>query len=102
MIKFCKSDACPTSEELLAFRRERVAAEKASEIRAHNRSCDFCSAELEFYFHFSAYGDEKIPVAVIPSSLYELAESLLNNKNGEVASLNRLLSSRKGVNTSAR
>src|SRR5437868_14914116 len=49
MTSFCKSEDCPSSNELLEFQNSDLPRTRAGEIRRHLTSCEFCSAEVEFY-----------------------------------------------------
>ncbi|NNE98275.1 MAG: hypothetical protein HKN25_04560 [Pyrinomonadaceae bacterium] len=96
MPEFCKNSDCPSSEDLLNFQKGKSPAASSERIHEHNRTCDFCSAEVEFYSHFQ-FPDEKISETEIPSPLYELAESLLNNKDRGSYLLNKLLIENEGL-----
>jgi len=59
-------------------------------VREHLASCEFCSAEVEFYAHYPQ-SDEAVEAADIPAPLYDLAESLLSSKRNKISSLDSLL-----------
>ncbi|MEQ1646578.1 MAG: hypothetical protein ABL959_24195, partial [Pyrinomonadaceae bacterium] len=79
MSDFYKNENCPTSHELLEFQNGEMEATDGTEIREHLASCEFCSAEVEFYFHYpqADVASDAAEVAEIPAPLYELAEALL-------------------------
>lgn len=92
---FTKNEDCPASEELLDFQNGNLESGRASEIRSHMTSCEFCSAEVDFYAHYpqnreddSTDSDEPTQ---IPAPLYELAEALLRNGHADSTSLDVLL-----------
>jgi hypothetical protein len=93
IINFRKSEDCPSSAELLEYQVGESSASRSSEVRLHLGSCEFCSAELEFYCHYPQ--EENVfdysEVIQIPGPLFELAEALLKNRSGDSASLNDLL-----------
>ena len=73
---FCKSEACPSSNDLLDFQKDDLSFVLYSEICDHLESCEFCSAEVEFYSH---YPQEEVSSYIaepggIPAPLFELAE----------------------------
>ena len=92
---FSKNEDCPSSEELLDFQNGSLEAGPGAEIRSHLTSCEFCSAEVEFYAHYpqcreDESGESDVP-SKIPAPLYELAEALLKNNQSDVSSLDVLL-----------
>ncbi|MGE3468466.1 MAG: hypothetical protein AB7J13_16210 [Pyrinomonadaceae bacterium] len=98
MTGFCKNENCPTSHELLAFENGEVTSDAGAEIRRHLTSCEFCSAEVDFYSHYPQ--DDSTGVACeIPAPLYELAEALLKQRNGDLRSLNDLFRESDPVST---
>jgi hypothetical protein len=90
MTNFCKSEDCPSSQQLLAYQTGDLSRQKSAEIRRHLKSCEFCSAEVEFYSH---YPQEEgfSETAAIPAPLFELAEALLKHRYTDSASLYDLL-----------
>jgi len=91
MINFCKNVSCPPSQDLLAFQcKETPAGEKSALVASHLAECEFCAAEVEFYEHFPQ-SSEECPESQIPAALYELAEALLNNRQKNFSTLNKLL-----------
>ena len=76
MESFYKTEDCPASERLAAL---RDSVGDSDELREHLATCEFCSAELEFYRRYPPR-DEKIELASIPEPLYELADALLHKK----------------------
>ena len=99
MSDFYKNENCPTSHELLEFQNGELGVSAANEVRSHLSSCEFCSAEVEFYCHYpqADAATESIEVAQIPAPLYELAEALLKNRHADASSLNSLLKEQKGL-----
>ncbi len=89
---FCKSEDCPSSNELLEFQKGDLSARRADEIGRHLDACEFCSAEVELYFHYPQEdGDERVELAGIPAPLFQLAEALLKKKHSDPKSLDSLL-----------
>jgi hypothetical protein len=93
MTTFCKHENCPSSAELLDFQHGELTRAHGSVISAHLETCDFCAAEVEFYFHYplDKNSDESVQQVEIPGPLYELAEALLKKKHTDARSLNSLL-----------
>ncbi len=85
MAKFCKSEDCPTSEDLLAFQIGDTPLGEGAGIRKHLVVCEFCSAEVEFYESYPQADDreESIAADAMPRPLYELAEALLTKKRDD-------------------
>ena len=93
---FCKNEDCPSSNELLEFQRDVLSRARNAEIRRHLVACEFCSAEVEFYFHYPQ--EEGLSeTSEIPAPLFELAEALLKNRHADSASLDSLLKERGGL-----
>ena len=97
-IGFCKSEDCPSSNDLLDFQKSSFPRPHYSEIRDHLESCEFCSAEVEFYSHYpqEESSSEVVELAGIPAPLYELAEALLKNRHADSSSLDLLLKKKMG------
>lgn len=96
MPDFCKNEDCPSSHELLEFQNGDLPRPRGGEINKHLASCEFCSAEVEFYSHYPQ--EEGLSeTAAIPAPLYELAEALLKNRYSDASSLNSLLKERSEV-----
>lgn len=87
---FCKNEDCPSSHELLGFQTGNIPRSQGAEIRRHLAACEFCSAEVEFYSHYPQE-EGASEVTEIPAPLYELAEALLKNRQGDSSSLYSLL-----------
>lgn len=85
MAKFCKSEDCPTSEDLLAFQTGDMPVSEGAAIRLHLSSCEFCAAEVEFYESYppAAGHEETVEADSIPTPLFELAEALLIKKRDD-------------------
>lgn len=80
---FCKNEDCPSSQELLDFQNGDIDRERGVDIRIHMSTCEFCSAEVEFYSRFPQVTDDaEDSVCEIPPSLYELTNALLRNPRG--------------------
>lgn len=84
---FRKGADCPSSDRLLAFRQGRLGSFASDIISKHIESCDFCSAELEFYRHFPAIPVENVKAEQIPGPLYDLAQAILTNRTSGVSAL---------------
>ena len=96
--EFCKNQECPSSTELLEYQSGEVAKDRARDIGGHLSACEFCEAEMEFYFSYPQVAEEKAPEpapAEIPAPLFELAEALLRNRHLDGGSLNSLLKERR-------
>jgi hypothetical protein len=65
-------------------------------IRGHLISCEFCSAEVEFYAHYPQ-SEETIIETEIPLPLFELADALLRNRHKDFSVLNKLLCESEGL-----
>lgn len=93
MTSFCKSEDCPSSNILLEYQRNELPREHSSEVREHLSSCEFCSAEVEFYSHYplDENAPEHIEQGFIPAPLYELAEALLKKRHTDTLSLDTFL-----------
>lgn len=87
-LNFCKSDACPDSNDLMRYEAGETAAEISRSIRNHLATCEFCAAEVEFYSHYPIMSDEPPEEpGEIPAPLFELAEAILTNQRLDVSSL---------------
>ena len=94
---FCKNEDCPASHELLAYENGDLARSRSGEVRLHLASCEFCSAEVEFYSHYPQAEVEIPEPSEIPAPLYELAEALLKHRHTDASSLNSLLKEKEGL-----
>lgn len=93
MQNFRKCEDCPSSVLLLKFQNGGLAAKPGREIERHLVECEFCSTEVGFYSRYpQAEGASE--TAEIPAPLYELAESLLMNRQRDPSSLDSLLKER--------
>lgn len=99
MIGFCKNEECPSSTELLEFQVGELPRHRGSDVRRHLRTCEFCAAEVEFYSHYpqEEYLSDQSEITEIPLPLYQLAEALLKNRNGDSDSLDKLLFEKDGL-----
>ncbi len=86
---FCKTIRCPSSENLLAYRRARSSFIERSYIEAHLASCDFCCAELQLLTRHRNESEDCVP-AEMPARLRQLAEDLLSRVKVPVAGLTDL------------
>jgi len=80
---FCKDEACPPSQELYAFQNGELSKDEGRDIRLHLRTCEFCTAEAEFYAHYPQQAEITEPAA-IPEPLYELASALLKKDRDDL------------------
>ncbi|HUF03538.1 MAG TPA: hypothetical protein VMM38_05115 [Aridibacter sp.] len=92
---FKKSADCPSSDRLLAFRQGRLGNFASDIVGRHVASCDFCSAELEFYRNFPVIPDEEVKPDLIPRPLYDLAQAILTNRTSGVNALKTMISGSK-------
>lgn len=90
MTAFCKNEDCPPSSELLDFQNGDLSRFRSSEINKHLATCEFCSAEVEFYSHYPQ-AEGSVEPTEIPAPLFQLAEALLKNRSSDSLSLNALL-----------
>ncbi len=89
---FCKNGDCPSSQELLDFQNGELDREQGVDLRIHMSSCEFCTAEVEFYSIYPQMQDDIfIQPEAIPAPLFELAEALLKNRYADHNALNMLL-----------
>ncbi len=67
--------------------------ERAVDIRIHMASCEFCTAEAEFYSRYPQLTGDDLSTepSEIPAPLFELAEALLKNRSYDPRALNTLL-----------
>jgi len=93
---FCKNEDCPSSHELLEFQNGDLPRMRGGEVRRHLSSCEFCEAEVEFYSHYPQE-EGASETSEIPAPLFELAEALLKNRQGDATSLDSLIRERGGV-----
>jgi hypothetical protein len=96
---FCKNEACPSSNELLAYQNGDLAKTRVKEIGRHLSSCEFCDAEVEFYSNYPQATEETAEIGAIPAPLFELAEALLRHKQKDASSLNALLKDQQSLVT---
>jgi len=80
---FWKNEECPSSQKLYAFQNGDLSSDEGREIRLHMRSCEFCTAETEFYAHYPQQAEITEP-DTIPEPLYELASALLKKDRDEL------------------
>ncbi len=96
MNDFCKNEDCPSSHALLGFQNGDTPRALGKEISKHLASCEFCSAEVEFYSHYPQE-EGSFDATEIPAPLFELAEALLKNRTGDSSSLNSLLNEKSEI-----
>ncbi len=75
---------------MLGYENGDLPRSRSTEIRKHLHTCEFCSAEVEFYSHYPQE-EGASEVTEIPAPLFELAEALLKNREGDSSSLYSLL-----------
>ena len=99
MSGFCKNEDCPSSHDLLEFQNGDLNRARGAEVRSHLKACEFCSAEVEFYFHYPQEEGttEQTERAEIPAPLFQLAEALLKNRHADSSSLDSLLREKGGM-----
>ena len=93
MATFKKREDCPTSQHLLAYQLGDAEGEMSRMIGKHLGTCEFCSAEVEFYERYPLPAEdpeEPVQEVSMPKPLYELAEALLN-KNSASSSMERII-----------
>jgi hypothetical protein len=92
MSNFMKNEDCPPSQDLLAFQLGDLDLNAGRFILKHIAVCEFCAAESDFYSRYPQFEDGPDPDdhPAMPQPLFELAQSLLNDKGGR-SSLDRLL-----------
>ena len=96
MPSFFKSEACPSSHELLQFQTGGLRDSPVLNIERHLGTCEFCSAEVDFYTHYPQ-AEGAAEITDIPAPLYELADALLKNRHGDSSALNALLKEKNGL-----
>ena|ERR1051326_1939024 len=93
--RFCKTAACPSSEELLDHHRHWLPLYDRAAIEIHLRGCDFCSAELELLKRYCAGETAACRVAEMPLDFRRLAEDLLSNATRGFVSASGLLKTQR-------
>lgn len=103
MTNFCKSEDCPSSDELLEYQNIELAKKRLDEIRKHLAACEFCSTEVDFYSRYpqEENSNEQVETAGIPEPLFELAEALLKNRHLDASCLDVLLKKKTPVHKPA-
>jgi anti-sigma factor RsiW len=76
MSRFCKSEACPSSDRLLEYQSGALQSDDAAAVSEHLSDCDFCSAEIQLYKLYP-HTEETVGAPDIPHALYDLAQALL-------------------------
>jgi hypothetical protein len=74
---FFKQATCPSSETLLAYGANSLAAGHGASIAEHLATCEFCDAELSLLAQHFPGELEECPTTTIPLDLRHLAEALL-------------------------
>ena len=87
---FCKTENCPSSEELLNFQTGEIDLAGGYRVRRHLLDCEFCDAEVRFYGMYPPGELESFETDTIPDPLFQLANELLQ-KNRDLAPLYRLV-----------
>jgi hypothetical protein len=88
--EFCKNEECPSSQELYAFQSGDISREDGHDIRLHLRTCEFCTAEAEFYEHYPQQA-EITEAGKIPQPLFDLAAALLKKDHDELLAIDDLI-----------
>src|SRR4029077_21240336 len=91
---FQKTARCPTSYELLDYRRSQINASDLTHIENHLASCDFCSAELQLLNRLSGEVEEYALVEM-PAALRRLAEDLLQRSTVQFPGLTGFIENRQ-------
>ena len=87
---FCKTENCPSSEELLSFQTGEIDLASSAMVRRHLLVCEFCDAEVTFYELYPPGELETVETDNMPDPLYQLATELLQKKR-DLAPLYRLV-----------
>lgn len=84
MATFRKREDCPASQVLLAYQLGNIGGDDGRAVGRHLSVCEFCSAEVDFYEHYpqSEETEEPTESSAMPAPLFELADAILNKKNG--------------------
>ena len=80
---FSKHLSCPSSNLLLAFRRQTLAPEVNFLVKHHLAGCDFCFCELPLLAMYTPPGKGECRTPELPINLRVLAESILGQANSE-------------------
>ena len=84
METFSKTEHCPPSDLLVEFQKGGTDDAIRVRIRRHLQSCEFCSAEVEFYRCHEPVAET--PIAdEIPRPLFELADALLHRRRDDIS-----------------
>jgi hypothetical protein len=83
--EFCKTARCPSSENLLRYRRRYLTIVERMTIERHLHDCDFCSAEYHLLKRHRLEA-EAAEVVDMPSHLQKLAVNFF----GKTRELSRL------------
>jgi len=87
---FCKTESCPSSEEILTFQTGEIDLAGSANVRRHLLVCEFCDAECRFYELYPPGEPENADAGEIPDPLSQLAAGLLL-KDRDPAPLYRLV-----------
>ena len=87
---FCKTENCPSSEELLTFQTGEIDLARSAMVRRHLFVCEFCDAEARFYELYPPGELEIVDADAIPDPLLQLASELLQKKR-DLAPLYRVV-----------
>ena len=87
---FCKTENCPSSEEILSFQTGEIDLAGSASVRRHLLVCEFCEAEFRFYELYPPGELKNVDAGEIPDPLYQLASGLLL-KDRDLAPLYRLV-----------
>ena len=84
---YCKLPTCPPSEQLLSLVRNALGVAATARVKAHLRTCDFCSAESQLLAIHSVEFENEGVATEMPGNLQLLAESILHPQNGASTAL---------------
>jgi hypothetical protein len=74
---FSKKLACPSSNLLLSFQKQKLAPEIDVLVKHHLSSCDFCYCEIPLLGFYTRPRKAEYPSPELPINLRVLAESIL-------------------------
>jgi hypothetical protein len=84
---FFKQATCPSSETLLAYGAQRLAAQQGAHVEEHLSVCEFCDAELRLLAEYCPAEPEEYRTTSIPRDLLCLAEAILKHSSLSIESL---------------
>ena len=87
---FCKTENCPSSEQLVSFQTGDIDLATSAVVRRHLLVCEFCDAEVRLYDLYPPGEIEAVDTDELPDHLLQLATQLLQKKS-DLAPLYRLV-----------